>query len=313
MRTVLLIINPASSRADEDSAELLKDIFSHYDYEVTLRVTDAEGDAKMWAQDAQSEGFAAVAIVGGDGTIMEVVSGLLGAEMCLPIYILPAGTGNLLAHALHIPEDPAEALEAALERGQKVTLDVGYIKNKDRYFMVAAGAGLDAETMQDTGKEEKEKFGRRAYVRAILSNLFMRRTHDVTIQLDEDDSKTVRVRAHSVMVFNASKVEVGLFRLGPGVTPHDGEFDIAVLRGVNAWSFLVDAWHLLFHQLRNRNAPDRYGAKHVKIDANPPLLTQADGDVLGETPLEMVLLSDAVEIFVPQDYVEVMEEADEQV
>lgn len=300
-RSVLVIINPTSGSAEEDTAKKLETLFAEYDYHPEVRLTTAQGDAHDWAMHAKDDGFEQIAVVGGDGTLMEVISGMLTAEAsCLPLLLLPAGTGNLLARTLHIPEDPLAALDELLD-GEARALDVGYIKNKERYFVVAAGAGIDADIMQDANQGEKDRLGRSAYLLAIFRNLFKRRVHDVTLQLDDT---SVRVRAHSVMVFNASELGIGTVRLGPGVTPHDGTFEVAVLRGVNVWSFVVDAWHLLAHKLRHRHAPDSYSVKRVYIDAQPPLLTQADGDVLGETPLDIEVLPHAIEVVVPQAYLD---------
>jgi len=327
-RSVLVIVNPISGRAQEDTPKditgQLETHFAAYDYHADIRLTSAKGDAHAWAMGAKHHHFDSVAVVGGDGTIMEVISGMLSAHACLPLFVLPAGTGNLLARTLHIPEDPVTALLALLE-GETRALDVGYIKNKRRYFIVAAGAGVDADTMRDANRDSKARFGRQAYVWAILRNLFQRRVVDVTLWLEETTSETtpemtpettpettpemmsVRLRAHSVLVFNASEINVGPLRVGPGVTPHDGMLEVAVLRGVNVWSFLVDAWHLLSHTLRHRNAPDRYSVRRVHIAAKPALLTQADGDVLGETPLDIEVLPHAIDVMVPRAYLDYLD------
>jgi len=299
-RSVLVIVNPTSGSSEEVASGQLETLFAEHDYRPEVRLTTAQGDAHDWAMVAKDDRFDCVAVVGGDGTIMEVISGMLTAQACLPLLVLPSGTGNLLARTLHVPEDPVAALHELLA-GEARLLDVGFIKNKKRYFIVAAGAGVDADTMRDANRGEKARLGRRAYLIAIFRNLFQRRMRDVTLWLDDDTS--VRVRAHTVLVFNASELDIGPLRVGPGVTPHDGMLEVAVLRGVNAWSFVVDAWHLLSHKLRFRNAPDRYSVKHVRIEAEPPLLTQADGDVLGDTPLDIEVLPHAVEVVVPQAYI----------
>lgn len=304
-RSVLVIINPTSGSAEGDTAKKLETLFAEYDYHPEVRLTTAQGDAHEWAMHAKDDGFEQIAVVGGDGTLMEVISGMLTAEAsCLPLLLLPAGTGNLLARTLHITEDPLTALHELLD-GEARALDVGYIKNKQRYFVVAAGAGIDADVMLDANQGDKDRLGRGAYLLAIFRNLLKRRVHNVTLHLGDT---SVRVRAHSVMVFNASELGIGQgigqVRLGPGVTPHDGMLEVAVLRGVNVWSFVVDAWHLLAHTLRSRHAPDSYSVKRVYIDAQPPLLTQADGDVLGETPLEIEVLPQAIEVVVPQAYLD---------
>jgi YegS/Rv2252/BmrU family lipid kinase len=300
-RSVLVIINPTSGSSQEVTSARLEALFAEYDYRPEVRLTTAQGDAHDWAMVAKDDHFDCVAVVGGDGTIMEVISGMLTAQARLPLLVLPAGTGNLLARTLHIPEDPIAALHELLA-GEARFLDVGFIKNKQRYFIVAAGAGVDADTMRDANRGNKARLGRRAYLLAIVRNLFQRRVHDINLWLEDDTS--VRLRAHSVLVFNASELAIGPLRVGPGVTPHDGKLEVAVLRGVNMWSFVVDAWHLLTHKLRHRNAPDRYSVKRVRIEAQPPLLTQADGDVLGDTPLDIEVLPQAIEVVVPRAYLD---------
>lgn len=299
-RSVLVIVNPTSGSAQEATSGQLEALFAEHDYHPEVRFTTAQGDAHDWAMVAKDDRFDCVAVVGGDGTIMEVISGMLTAEACLPLLVLPSGTGNLLARTLHVPEDPVAALHELLA-GEARFLDVGFIKNKKRYFIVAAGAGVDADTMRDANRGDKARLGRRAYLLAIFRNLFQRRVHDITLWLDDDTS--VRLRAHSVLIFNASELDIGPLRVGPGVTPHDGKLEVAVLRGVNMWSFIIDAWHLLSHKLRSRSAPDRYSVKRVCVEATPALLTQADGDVLGETPLDIEVLPHAVEVVVPQAYI----------
>jgi YegS/Rv2252/BmrU family lipid kinase len=307
-RSVLVIINPTSGStagsAQDGGAKKLELRFAEHDYHPEVRLTTQQGDAHDWAMVAKDERFDCVAVVGGDGTIMEVISGMLTAKACLPLLVLPAGTGNLLARTLHVPEDPVAALDALL-KGETRALDVGYIKNKGRYFIVAAGAGVDADTMRDANQGSKARLGRRAYLLAILRNLFKRRVVEVTLGLD--GAAPVRLRAHSVLVFNASELDVGPLRVGPGVTPHNGKLEVAVLRGVNVWSFIVDAWHLLTHKLRHRRAPDSYSVQSVYIDTKPPLLTQADGDVLGDTPLDIEVLPQAIEVVVPQAYIDYLD------
>lgn len=322
--SLLAIINPTSGSAQavsDDFDDSLRVALEARDYHVTLRHTEAKGDAKSWAQAAAEEGFTAVLVAGGDGTLMEVVGGVVEAERRVPVWPIPMGTGNLLARSLQLSEDPLEALEQLLD-GESMAFDVGYIRNKAHYFLVAAGAGVDADTMRDADGDAKRKLGRFAYVIASLRNLFKRRRHSIRLQILEsyetqDDSRkassenatqnedasqeqTIILRAHTVMIFNSS--EVGPFNLGPGVTPHDGKLEIAVLRHTDLWSLLGDAWHLLFGTLHKRRTLQSYSVHKAHIDADPPLLTQADGDVLGDTPLDIEVLAKAVDIRIPQRY-----------
>ncbi|MFV9507492.1 MAG: diacylglycerol/lipid kinase family protein [Oscillochloridaceae bacterium umkhey_bin13] len=109
---VLVIINPIAGQHDPAATRtLIEQRFGLAQIAYEIRTTQAEGDALRWAQQADNDGFDLVVVSGGDGTIMEAMSGLIKGGSRVPLAQLPAGTANLLARALGIPTDQAEALE----------------------------------------------------------------------------------------------------------------------------------------------------------------------------------------------------------
>src|SRR5579864_2662800 len=130
--------------------------------------TTHAGSAVLQAQQAASAGFDTVIACGGDGTVNEVLNGLMLAEKDVCLGVLPFGSGNLLACDLLLPKDAATAAQALL-RYKPRTLKPGLMRYQDkagpqqRYFIIAAGVGSDAELMYRTGVEAKERYGIYAY------------------------------------------------------------------------------------------------------------------------------------------------------
>ena len=127
-------------------------------HEVRAHVTWEAGDARRFAAEAAARGTDAVLAVGGDGTVNEVINGLVGTGTALGI--VPAGTANDFAHQVGIPDDPREAIALVLET-RPLPLDLGTLNG--RAFLNVSSAGIGAETTAETGAMAKGVFGTLAY------------------------------------------------------------------------------------------------------------------------------------------------------
>jgi len=162
-RSACLVLHGKAAMRD-DVREAVRAIRSE-GFSVDVRVTWEGGDAKRFARQAAAEGFAVVVAGGGDGTVNEVVTGLMDGEgepgessPCLAI--LPLGTANDLAHACRIPLDPLGALRLA-KSGPETTVDVG--RANGRYFLNMATGGFGAHVTAVTPNELKKVLGGAAY------------------------------------------------------------------------------------------------------------------------------------------------------
>ncbi|WP_026369976.1 diacylglycerol/lipid kinase family protein [Kallotenue papyrolyticum] len=295
----LVIINPVSGRHDPaETQQMLEDRLAAEGLAYEVRATRAAGDALRWAQAAADEGFDLVIASGGDGTIMEAMSGLIKAGATIPLAQIPVGTANLLARALGISSDPAEAIEVIFS-GKQVRLDVGYLPDEDRYFALVAGAGYDAQLIGDASRELKNRLGFAAYVLTGIKNLFKLRRSRVELEID---GRRRRFRAHTVMVANIGTLGAGALALGPNIHPHDGKLDLIVISSASLAGALRILWQLLTGRFEG-NANLRYfSASRVRITARPPLPTQLDGEELGTTPLAAEAVPDGALLLVPQTY-----------
>lgn len=154
-----VIYNPSSGREalKKDLIDIL-DVFEQAGYETSaFATTPAPNSARDEANRAARDGFELLVAAGGDGTINEVVNGIAGLKKRPKMAIIPAGTTNDYARALHIPrEDPLAAAKVVLKQ-QTIKMDIGLAA--DNYFVNIAGGGRLTELTYDVPSELKSLFG----------------------------------------------------------------------------------------------------------------------------------------------------------
>ena len=178
---------------------------------------------------AVHEGAELIFVWGGDGMVQRCVDALNGSEV--PIAILPAGTGNLLATYLGVPKDVTKAVEIGLN-GTRRKLDLG-VMNGER-FAAMAGTGFDAIMVHDTDRTEKEKLGRVAYFRSSLKAM---RAKGVRMRIRLDDEVWFTGKASCVLIGNIGTVTGGL-EVFAEASPSDGQLELGVVTAKNAWQWV---------------------------------------------------------------------------
>ncbi|HEX7002641.1 MAG TPA: diacylglycerol kinase family protein [Trueperaceae bacterium] len=292
-----MIVNPAAGkRAAGENLATLEERLSEAGYRFEIRETTGEGDALEWARQASDVDL--VVALGGDGTIMEVMSGLIDGKRGIPLAQIPAGTANLLARALGIPTDLDGAIDVALS-GVVIEHDVGREEGSGRYFAMVAGAGFDAQLMEDTPRALKNRMGFSAYLIAGLRNLFRLKRSYILLQVDGDHH---HFRAHTVMALNIAMIE-GLKLPGAvEIDPHDGKLDIAIVTPASLFGILEVALRLVSGRLSGYERLRFMQARQLRIEANPPLDVELDGEPLGTTPLTLTAVRNGARFVVPRSY-----------
>lgn len=294
-KCVTVIFNPVSGKTDpEQRKKIISDALAEHDYTCQYLETTKQEGAKALAEKAVGDGIDLLAVSGGDGTVMEVLSALVGKD--IPVAVLPAGTGNLLSVNLGIPMTVPEAVHVALS-GHPYALDLAKTDG-DRYFAILGGMGLDAAMIRDADREAKNKFGVLAYFVAAVKNLPRRRSR-VTLRLD--GGPPLQRRAKSVVIANMGKITGGLEAV-PTASPDDGKLDIGVLKAETLGQWL----RLLGYALlgRTQDAPDFdvYQARRIELETSFPEPIQFDGEDGGKTrKLTVEIVPKAVQIMLPED------------
>lgn len=204
---------------------------------------------------------------GGDGTVRECAQVLRGTQV--PLGLVPAGTGNLLALNLGISMDPADSLDPALH-GTVKTLDVGEVGGE--VFVVMAGAGLDAEIMANTDKEAKESLGSMAYVVEGAQSMFDEPT---AAEIFADEDECAAGDFATILVGNLSKLQGGVDLL-PDAQPDDALLDLLALRSGSKVQMLGAAAQAVTGTDGEAVVRAQAAAFHVEFEAPTPY--ELDGE-----------------------------------
>jgi diacylglycerol kinase (ATP) len=220
------------------------------------------------------------------------------AHTGIPLGLVPAGTGNLLARNLDLPLEEADAIEVALDAQQRA-VDLVKITVDDRapeHFAVMAGIGVDAMIMDETNEDLKDKVGSAAYFVAAgkaLGRLPVR----MTVQLDSN--RPLRRHAMVCVIGNVGTLR-GNLTLIPGATPDDGLLDLYIASPRQLRHWLKLALRLITRRPKKDDQVDQRKGKNVRIIIDGKDNYQLDGDVVGEsTTLFAEIQPGALTICVP--------------
>lgn len=213
-----VVYNPEGAA---DEIALVRELLGSKGIDAEFTETQKDQPGETQAKMAVGAGADLVLAVGGDGTVRAVAEGVSGSGV--PMAVIPAGTGNLLARNMSIPMEVDEALEVALA-GRKVSLDSGRVNGE--LFTVMSGAGLDAMIMRDTSSESKDRLGALAYVIEGAKHVF-----DDPFDADITDADGVRCSGSfaTILVGNLGRLQGGV-DLFPESSPRDGVLDLVGLR-----------------------------------------------------------------------------------
>ena len=294
-RRCAVIYNP--TKVSEKLRALMEDSLQRKGWVETLWLeTSVEDPGRAMTRRAVAEEVDLVIGAGGDGTIRSVADGL--AHTGIPLGLVPAGTGNLLARNLDLPLEEVDAIDVALD-GQQRRIDLVRITVDDRapeHFAVMAGIGVDAMIMDETNEDLKDKVGSAAYFVAAAKALG-RLPVRMTVQLDSN--RPVRRHAMVCVVGNVGRLQ-GNLTLIPGASPDDGLLDlyIASPRRIRHWVKL--GLRLITRRAKKDDQVDQRKGKTVRITIHGKDNYQLDGDVVGEsTTLFAEIQPGALAICVP--------------
>lgn len=292
IRRVVVVFNPvARSRESDERRRATQEALDGRGLDYTWLETTEKDPGTEMLREALEKGPDLVMVSGGDGTVMACATAL--ANSGVPLALLPAGTGNLLATNLDVPRDLSGALEVALSGGSR-TIDVGSCPYG--CFVIMAGMGFDAAMLRDADPKLKSRLGAVAYVMSGLKHV---RAPAGRVELRVDDAEPLICEAHMILIGNIGKLQGGLTAL-PDADPEDGLLTVAVVRAGT-----VGAWlKLLWRMCRGRRGDDprvqTLSARRLHVTAEPAMPLELDGDVFEDSSsFSVEVLPAALKLRVP--------------
>jgi YegS/Rv2252/BmrU family lipid kinase len=275
---VLLIVNPASRRAARLRSRVVN-AFADGGVECEYMLTEAPGSAAVIAK-THAHKYDAVFTLGGDGTVMEVLGAL--AHRGPPVGVLAGGTANVVARTFRIPLNPVRAIPILLS-GDEARVDLGRLGD-GRRFAIGVGVGLDATMISEAPANLKKRFGFMAYVVGGFKAVFRNRKFELRLTVD---GVVYNRRASALLVANFGAVLNDLVSFGDGILYDDGLLDACVFSPEG----LRDSIRILWRMMRKDFSPDPCmfykSGRDFRIETLPQIEAQADGELLGETPVSV--------------------------
>ena len=231
-----------------------------------------------------------VVAVGGDGTLAAVAHALVNTDR--PLGIVPAGTGNLVARELGIPLDTRAAV--ALVAGPHRLRRVDAMEINGRTYLLNAGVGVNAAVIDRTSRLGKSLFGRGAYVGTAVWRVLRSRPLRLDIEID---GEAQTYDATDVLISNCGALARALHPNGPDIRMDDGQIDVGI---VCMKAPLEYPWFYFLRRLVprhvNRIIHERAARCTVTIRSAEPLAVQADGDIIGTTPVTIAVYPRALNL-----------------
>lgn len=308
----LLVVNPKATATTARTRDVLARALGS-EAKVDIVETTHRGHAIELSAQARADGIDLVVALGGDGTVNEVVNGLLAAgegDDVPQMAVVPAGNANVFARTLGMPDEPVEATAAILEAlraGSSRRIGLGSVQSvptpvrgdgdsvgplpallRRRWFTFCAGIGLDAEAVARV--EKRRSKGRRAtpglYVRSALAQFFLhtdRRRPAVTLTVD--GAEPVDDVFLMIVSNTAPWTYLGTRPINPSPrASFETGLDLVAVRSLRTAGSLRLARQLLLggRGLHGRSVADSHDVGRIVVDGARPVALQVDGDYLGE-------------------------------
>ena len=287
-RRISIIFNPAAGRRRRRTLDRVVRALAARELDVCVAGTSGPGDATRLARHAVSDGTDVVAVAGGDGTIREVVAGMIGCNA--PLGIVPMGTASVLAAELRLPSRP-EAVAALIAGGTARALHIP--RANGRPFVLMAGAGFDSAVVESVTPSLKRRLGKGAFVLCAIRTCAAGPHPRIRVVADG----SVRY-AEWVVVANVSRY-AGPYVLAPGADPQSQELAVCLFDRVRPVALARELVRVACGGTARISGLEVVRAHDVAVSAPTRVPVQIDGDAAGTLPLRLESTTDRVRVLCP--------------
>ncbi len=302
-----IIVNPAAGNGVAQRIwPRIKRILAEKFPKASIVYTEYQDHAIALVAEAVSKGFRHIIAVGGDGTNHEVCNGILMQKTVpstdITYVLLPIGTGNDWIRTHGISRDLQQWL-TMVEQGRTFLQDVGTLdymndgKDQFRYFFNVAGLAYDGFVVRYIEKNKKKVKNSLFYLFMIVRCILMYQLRKARIRFNGQEDSGY----HYTINAGICKYSGGGMSLVPHAVPDDGMLALTIAGKVSKAEVLLNAYRFYNDSITKHRKIEGYYTKEIMIDAmdDGPILLEADGEFLGETPVRISILEKALKIIIP--------------
>ncbi|MDN3550319.1 diacylglycerol/lipid kinase family protein [Mucilaginibacter aquaedulcis] len=291
-RKALFIINPISGGKKKDGVpELIDQNLDKKVFEATIVFSDGVSHARIIALEAVGK-YDIVVAVGGDGTVNEIASAIVGSNTALGI--VPYGSGNGLARFLGIPMNPQQAIQT-LSSGKVESIDSGQLNGKPFFNM--AGMGFDAHISEVFSHGKKRGFI--SYIKSSLQEIATYNEQDYHIEID---GKVYERKAFMLSIANSSQYGNNA-HISPKASVQDGLLDVCVIRKFPLWRFPEMGIRMLTKKSEGTSYVEILRGKHINVtrQADGPIHLDGEPQIMG-TGIHINIIPNSLKVIVGSTY-----------
>lgn len=285
---LLVIFNPTAGPSRSRRFQLTLAALRRLGCKIDISETRRRGDAEEIARATDPAATDIVVAAGGDGTINEVINGLVDGG--IPLALIPLGTANVLASEIGLSRDPKKVAQTIVE-GVRRPVCLG--RANGRWFSMMAGLGFDAHVVEAVSPPLKRLVGKGAYVFESLMEMIRYRPLQYEMTLDGKSYS-----AASVIIANGHYY-AGRYVAAPDADLRDNILHACLLRGTGRWQCIRYSIALLLGRLHRLRDVEIIPAKQIHLHAPAGEPVQCDGDILGTLPLDIRVEAHRLEMILP--------------
>lgn len=298
LKNIMVIMNPSSGLSDSGKfKEKIEEQLSKYFEEVRIEETQRKGHACELAKEASEKRFDSICSVGGDGTLSEVLTGLLDQEYVPKILIFPSGTGNIMSKILKYNQNREKVIDS-IDFDEAIPVDIGRVGNHAFGFILSLG--VVPESLNEVSNEEKEKFGFMAYVANLLRNISTQKEYNLEVHVDDFVYRGKVDHIAATMSNKFSVIQI------PGVESslNDGKINVFVLKDATFLSRAKMGIDFITGDVTKSENIEYMQGKKLTIRSldDQDIYIDLDGDKGPKLPIEVEVISDKYHIYVPKNY-----------
>lgn len=305
----MVIVNPASANGStRKDWPAIAAKMKHFGIEFDWKMTAGPGDATRLATEAIHEGYRAIIAVGGDGTLNEVVNGLVDDDrpICpeVVIGVISRGTGCDFIKAMGIPKDVDRAVEC-LAGGVPRIIDLGKVRFAShnggtavRYYANIADVGLGGETVDRVNKTSKAMGGFASFLWGTMVSLLRYRNRPARVTIDDGEAFSTSV---TVLAIANGRYFGGGMKISPLSDPSDGLLDVVLCHHFSKLEVILNLNRLYKGTHLSHRKVEHHRASRVIVSSNSRVLLDVDGEQPGTVEAEFGIVPSALKVCVPSD------------